>query len=84
VQPAILLLHERDELHHQAVDFETFFATTPPELIKMGLYQVWCTPPWPACKCSPRCPCAVPGDGRAALRGPAPAPLAAQGSRAPC
>jgi hypothetical protein len=45
VQPAILLLHERDELHHQAVDFETFFATTPPELIKMGLYQVWCTPP---------------------------------------
>jgi hypothetical protein len=84
VRPAILLLHERDELHHQAVDFETFFATTPPELIKMGLYQVWCTPPWPACKCSPRCPCAVPGDGRAALRGPAPAPLAAQGSRAPC
>ena len=49
VQPAILLLHERDELRHQAVDFETFFATTPPELIKMGLYQVWCTPPWPAC-----------------------------------
>ena len=63
VQPAILLLHERDELHHQAVDFETFFATTPPELIKMGLYQVWCTPPWPACKCSPRRQCGVPRHG---------------------
>ena len=44
VQPAILLLHERDELHHQAVDFETFFATTPPELIKMGLYQTIAEP----------------------------------------
>jgi len=44
VQPAILLMHERDELHHQAVDFETFFATTPPALIKMGLYQAMAEP----------------------------------------
>ena len=44
VQPSILLLHERDERHHQAVDFETFFSTTPPELIKTGLYHAMAEP----------------------------------------
>ena len=44
VMPAVLLLHERDDRMHQAVEFETFFATTPRELISLGLYHAMAEP----------------------------------------
>ena len=44
--PAILMLHERDvhTFAYRPVDFASFFETTPPELIKQGLYQALALP----------------------------------------